>query len=120
MARSTEHVIAAYKWLAITFSMGTVLISRRYWADKALDFVKRHFKLKPETAAKLDAALLRFHARQAMPDREDAARLRALVETKAPDLIGIAIARRPPLSLDTVAKAVMGQLKHLRFAGGKR
>jgi hypothetical protein len=118
--RSPENAVAAFKWLAITFSMGTVIISREYWADKALAFAKRHLKLKPETLAKLDAALLRYHARQPMPFRRDAARFRALVTSKAPDLIGVAVKQRPPLSAAAISRKVMRQLRKLRFAEGNR
>jgi hypothetical protein len=110
--RRIDHAIAAYQWLAVSFSMGTLRIDQKSWVERIVAFLKRSLPLSTETNAKLDRGLLRYQLRRGLPIRSEAAALRQLVDNKASDLIEIAVSRRSRRKPERVAQDIRDCIQH--------
>ena len=119
LEHDVAHAVDAFQWLAASFSLGTVRIDKGSVVERALERLKVHPKLTPGLRQALESALMHVQARRAMPHRDDAARFRKLVETRAPDLIGVAVQQRIAQDQVTQARDIAQQVRRWRFDSGR-
>ena len=119
LGRDVTRSVGAFKWLAASFSLGTIRIEEETLLERLLGRLKAHPRLPPGLRQTTEGVLMRFQARRAMPHRGDAARFRALVETRAPDLIEVAVQQRMALDPARQARDIVQQLNRWKFDSGR-
>ncbi len=106
LGRRPEQAVSALHWLAVSFSLGTVRVCEPNWLDRFYARMYRMSWLSDRMRRSLEQRWRRFEATRKMSNRGDAALLRQLVASKAPDITRVAVDSRKPAALDQVRREI--------------